>query len=183
MTSRQVLAPDALLVERCLTGDRDAWRALYRRHHCRLVRCLDRLLWPPLAHTDCPEEALARLWYGLAAGGRDRLPCFATGRGEHGAFLAAVARRQLARLAPAACRPGRALTPAAGGGIAVVPDDVLSEGTVIGEFVGRLTKAERRFYRRRLLAPPSERDMPLTDRQKRLRHRVRVKLLRYLVGR
>jgi hypothetical protein len=100
------------------------------------------------------------------------------------AFLAAVALQQAARRSRSAVRSGRTPARLPATRIAAPAAYAASDWALLEAFVGRLTRAERRFYRNRLLVPPGGwDDLPLTDREKQLRHRVRVKLLRLLEGR
>jgi hypothetical protein len=172
----EALAPDAVLLRRCLTGDPKAWQALYRHHQPRLLRYVDRLLWP------CPgdriEEAAACLWCALLLGG-GRLGRSRAARLRLARLLDFVARQQLRRLFRAALRPERALSQRTLGSIGSPTDDLVPGPAFWAEFVGTLTPDEQRFYRERLLSPPGERDVPLGGRGEVLR-RIRAKFLRYL---
>jgi DNA-directed RNA polymerase specialized sigma24 family protein len=182
MASPGVLTPDPLVVQPCLAGDEDAGRDLYRRHHPRLVRYLDRLRWPCPGRADQTEEVLAQLWYGLLIN-HHQLRQFDPARGHLAAFLVAVARQQRSRLSRATRRPGRTLAPLPSGDIAASPADRLPEPTLLEEFVGRLTEAERRFYQERLLTVASGRNDPLGDREEKLPRCIRAKFLACLEGR
>jgi hypothetical protein len=108
------------------------------------------------ARAEDAEELAARLWDDLVVGRRRRMHASDPARGRTGAFLAALARQQLWRLSRAALRPGRALAPLPEGDIAAPLADVSPEREPREEFVGRLTPADRRFYRERLPAPGAE---------------------------
>jgi DNA-directed RNA polymerase specialized sigma24 family protein len=172
-----------LLVARCLAGDEDAWTDLYRRYHASLLRYVEHLLWPRPDRADRAEEVVARLWYALIRGGSAPLRHFDPARGPHGGLLAAIARQQLYRHCRSARRPGRRLVALPPGDLAAPPTDPLSERVFLEEFARRLTAAEIRFYRERLLAVAAGRDGPLNDAEEKLRQRVRAKFLRYLQGR
>jgi hypothetical protein len=96
--------------------------------------------------------------------------------------MTALARQQLLRLSRAALRPERLVSLRSPGDIALPPDETLLGPGLVGEFVARLTPAERRFYQDWLLAPPGERDVPPGGSEGRLRRRVRARFPRYLAG-
>jgi DNA-directed RNA polymerase specialized sigma24 family protein len=182
MASPDVFDPDVVLGRHALAGDAYAWSDLFRSHHPRLLRYIDRLLWARAGRAEDAEVVLARLWYALVADGGRRPGTFDPARADPGSLLAAVARKQLARLSGAARRPGRALAPLPSGDIASPPADVVSERALREEFVGRLTEAERRFYRERLLGRPDACACAPGGEGEELLHRIRAKFLHYLVG-
>jgi hypothetical protein len=172
MASPEASAPDPLLVDPCPACDQD----LYGQQHPRLLRYVDRLLWPTPGRA---EDVAARLWYDLVVGRRRGMLGSDPDHGRTGAFLAAVARQQLRRLSRTAVRPGRALSSPPHGDIAT-PAALSPRRELTEEFVATLTPAERGFYRERLLVPAGERDRPLGTLEQDLRRRVVGKFLRFL---
>ena len=60
------LATDEDLIDRCVAGERQAWRELHRAYHDRVVRLLNRLGLPPAEIEDASQEVFVQVFRALA---------------------------------------------------------------------------------------------------------------------
>jgi DNA-directed RNA polymerase specialized sigma24 family protein len=60
-------AADRRLVDRCLSGEREAWRELFGQQHHHLLASIRRMFGPAANDVNQVEEIAARVWFALFA--------------------------------------------------------------------------------------------------------------------
>jgi hypothetical protein len=180
---RKLATQDRELVDRCMSGEPNAWSLMYERFHVSLMSSIRAFLGRAGHDFHTIEEIAARVWYALIRDDFALLGKFDAARNcRLSTFLSMLAktearllirseRRRKSREQTASKSELNGQKPRQGG-------DVLSEQ----EFLSTLTPAERTFYADVLLrSEAAEGDLPYTQQNLwQLRHRVRKKLERFL---
>jgi DNA-directed RNA polymerase specialized sigma24 family protein len=181
------VAQDRRLVERCLAGDVEAWSQMYFQVHTSLLASIRRFLGRAGQDTDLIEEIAARVWYALVKNRFELLGKFDVRRGcRLSTFLSVLAKSETRVLLRSERRRRNreqvASRPEVNGNEPGNPGDVLSDE----EFLATLSPAERTFYFEVLLAHCESHQQPRQNYSAenlwQLRHRIRKKLERFLLG-
>ena len=174
---------DRALVDRCVSGDAEAWGELYRRYDHRLATRVKALLGPSRWDPNLVEEIMARVWCSLLADDGELLGRFDLEREcRLSTYLGAIAKSEAGNFFRSERRRRRrerlASRPESTGG-AELADWTPSE---LREFFGGLSSQEKVYLVKFLLAQPNGIKSPFLSAENRwqLRCRIRRKLRRFL---
>ena len=180
---RRRVQQDRALVDRCVSGDAEAWGELYRRYNHRLTTMVKGLLDPTQWDPNLVEEITARVWYSLLAEGGQLLDRFDPEREcRLSTFLGAIAKSEAGSFFRSERRRRRrerlASRPESTGGHGL-PNWAPSE---LREFFGGLSPQEKAYLLNSLLSRPNGGASPFLSAENRwqLRCRIRRKLRRFL---
>ena len=180
------VAADRRLVDRCRTGEVTAWEELYHQCHQPLLVAIRVFLGRFSAGDDLAEEIAARVWFNLVEHDGALLDRFDSGRGcRLTTFLAALAKRGVLRYLRSERRRQvreTASLPRSRQRSQPPPGEAEFELS-LAEFLATLSSREREFCEGYLLAgdESAETEFSATNRWQ-LRHRVKLKLSRFLDG-
>jgi DNA-directed RNA polymerase specialized sigma24 family protein len=93
LDNNEVLAADALLVERCIQGEVAAWESLYRKCHTPLCTSIRIRLGRLGSDAQLVDELAARVWYLLVAKDGEQLTKYRMHRKSILTFIRLLARR------------------------------------------------------------------------------------------
>lgn len=180
------VAADRRLVDRCRAGDVAAWEELYHQCHEPLLVAIRVFLGRFSSGDDLAEEIAARVWFNLVEHDGALLDRFDSGRGcRLTTFLAALAKRGVLRYLRSERRRQlreTASLPRSRQRSRPLPGEAEFELSLT-EFLATLSSREREFCEGYLLAgdESAETEFSATNRWQ-LRHRVKLKLSRFLDG-
>ena len=137
---------DRELVDACLSGDIDAWEALYDQCHAKLLIAIRRQLGPGRQHDlELADEIAARVWYAVVDNGCGLLDRFDPSYGcRLTTYLSAIAKDVMSRLFRSEVRRHRRQAVALQGKTFAALPDVPPISLI--EFRTYLTPAEQQFY-------------------------------------
>ena len=177
---------DRQIVDRCLSGDKQAWEGLYKEFHPRLQKGIQLLLGSEAANVHIIDEIAARVWYALL---RDDLRLLGTYDADREStldgFLMGLARIEILRYTRAERRRHQHEMRS---GRRRLQERRVSEwqlSTMMDEFVSTLTPAQQEFMERFLTAPAEDDPDPALNELSGIcvrvrRHRIRRKLNDFL---
>ena len=180
--SEHVIA-DRALIDQCLSGEPQAWSALYRHCHDGLLGSIRAFLGRNASDASLVDEIAARVWYALVRDDFELLARYDVNRGcRLTTFLSVLAKTE-ARLLLRSERRRRIREHAVSRQESGRPVTSQSSETISEEeFVATLSPAERSFYDDVLKASCDAQEAVNYSPQNtwQLRHRVKKKLERFL---
>jgi DNA-directed RNA polymerase specialized sigma24 family protein len=167
------------LVDRCLSGQSDAWDELYHRFHAGLATTVRMLLGPAERDINLIDEIVARIWYALVSRNGELLGRFDVTRGcRLSTYLAQVARSEISSFFRSERRRRNRERIASKSGCEAAEDLTAAE---FEEFLRTLTPREREFCGAVLLGRnPTAVDSFSPTNIWKLQSRIRRKLHRHL---
>ena len=186
-TASSLVAEDRQLVERCLAGEIAAWSEMYRQFHERLLSSIRSMLGRQGQDTNLVDEIAARVWYALVKNNHELLAKFDASRGcRLSTFLFVLAKNETRVLFRSERRRRNREQVASRSEMEGSASSLLGDRLADEEFLVTLSPAEKTFYLDVLVARPAEREQAQqaysSEYLWQLRHRVRKKLERFILG-
>lgn len=178
---------DRQLIDRCLTGEDDAWQELFAQRHPGLLHA-SRSFLGYAGNGELAEEIASRVWFALLRDGGRTLARFNPAQDQDfGNFLSGVARYEVLRHRRSERRRQSRETIAAQ---RTTPSRKVNDADVsllLREFMATLASNEVGFMEECLLTPSAPNGHDSTRRLSQAavwqrRHRLRLKLLAFLNG-
>jgi DNA-directed RNA polymerase specialized sigma24 family protein len=174
-------AADRRLVDRCLSGNVEAWRELFRQQHRRLLASIRGMFGPAVTDVNKAEEIAARVWCELLVADGRLLDQFDVAQGcRLSTFLATLAHSAAIAMFRADKRRRRREAIACRSEKEASQESQHDFTRRLTEFLNHLTPTEREFCRSVLLGGGNQDRSYTTTNDWQLRSRIQRKLAAFV---